>query len=319
MALALLTFVFTLTVVLGSYWAVVMRPETAATGRLRQRLRVTAEQQIGAASIVKSHVDRTAATGLFRRWHRTLAVAPTERLVERAGMTIDAARLVSCTAAALVLIVLLLTIVQTNFMVAVGAGGMTSLVPYLYLRRAAAARMRAFEELFPDAIELMARALRAGHALTTTIAMVADEIPEPVKSEFRLVYEQHNYGLPLPQVLKALAARIPLMDLRFFVTAVLTQRDTGGNLAEVLDNLAAVTRDRFRVRRELLVLTAQGRMTGWILAFFPVALALVLYLVNPSHMNAFLDDPLGVRLLEIAFALQVIGSLIIRKIVTVEY
>jgi tight adherence protein B len=109
------------------------------------------------------------------------------------------------------------------------------------------------------------------------------------------------------------------MDVRFFVTAVITQRETGGNLAEVLDNLATVTRDRFRVRRQILVLTAQGRMTGWILGLFPVVLAVVLYLVNPAHMGAFMQDPIGVRLLETAIVLQVAGFLMIRKIVQVEF
>src|SRR5207253_9759337 len=132
--------------------------------------------------------------------------------------------------------------------------------------------------------DLMARALRAGHALTTTIAMVAEEMRDPVSTEFRAVYEQHNYGLPFPQVLKALAVRIPLIDVRFFVTAVLTQRETGGNLAEVLDHLAASTRERFRIRRQLRVLTAQGRMTGWVLSGFPIGLAALLYALNPSHV-----------------------------------
>ena len=133
------------------------------------------------------------------------------------------------------------------------------------------------------------------------------------------MFEQHNYGLPLPQVLRTFATRIPLMDVRFFATAVLMQRETGGNLSEVLDNLATVTRDRFRVRRQLRVLTAQGRMTGWILATLPAALGLALYILNPTQMNAFVKDPLGFRLLELAIVLQLVGVVAIRKIVAVQY
>jgi tight adherence protein B len=253
------------------------------------------------------------------RWHRRYAIGPATRLIARSGMHLDAERLVLWTLGALSLVVTLLKIVHASWPAALCAGLATPLVPYAYLHRAAAKRLKGFEELFPEALDLIARALRGGHTLTTALAMIADEIPDPVKAEFRAVYEQHNYGLPLPQVLRGLADRIPLIDVRFFVTAVITQRETGGNLAEVLDNLAAVTRDRFRVRRQIHVLTSQGRMTGWILGLFPVVLGLVLYLVNPAHMGAFVTDPLGIRLLEIAVVLEVAGFLLIRKIVEVEF
>jgi tight adherence protein B len=321
MTLAILTFVLTLAAVLGSYWAIVLRPEVQASGRLRQRLQVKTDRQTGGPSIIKGNAGNDAATGFLVRWHRRYAVGPATRLIERAGMGMrfDATRLVTWTAAALSLVVMGLKIGNASWVTALCAGLVTPLVPYLYLRNAARKRLNGFEELFPEALDLMARALRGGHTLTTSLAMIADEIPDPVKAEFRAVYEQHNYGLPLQQVLRGLAERIPLMDVRFFVTAVITQRETGGNLAEVLDNLASVTRDRFRMRRQIQVLTAQGRMTGWILGLFPVVLGFVLYLVNPSHMGAFLNDPLGVRLLETAVVLQSAGFMMIRKIVKVEF
>jgi tight adherence protein B len=321
MTIALLTFVMTLTTVLGTYWALVLRSEAQVSVRLRQRIQVKNVDRPVGSSIVKSGATDDA-TGLFSalvNWHRQYTVAATGRLIESAGMRTDPAWLVGGTAIALTLVVVVLQIARAGWPIALAAGVITPLVPYFYIRRAARARLNAFEETFPDAISLMARALRAGHALTSTLAMVADEIPEPVKSEFRALYEQHNYGLPLPQVLRTFAARIPLIDVRFFATAVLTQRETGGNLAEVLDNLGTVTRDRFQVRRQLRVLTAQGRMTGWILGGLPIVLALVLYFVNPSQMASFLADPVGVRLMEAAIALQVVGMLLIRKIVTVAY
>jgi tight adherence protein B len=319
--IALLTFVLTLTTVLGSYWALVVRPEGQVSGRLRQRIQVKVDRPVG-ASVLKNATEHASVAGVIGtliKWHRQYTVAAAGRLIESAGMRTDPAWLVGGTAIALTVVTMVLQIVHAGWPIALAAGMATPLLPYFYIRRAARARLNAFEEIFPDAISLMARALRGGHALTTTLAMVADEVAEPVKSEFRALYEQHNYGLPIPQVLRTFATRIPLIDVRFFATAVLTQRETGGNLAEVLDNLGTVTRDRFSVRRQLRVLTAQGRITGWILAALPVFLAVILYLFNPAQMNAFLRDPIGARLMEGALVLQVVGVFLIRKIVTVEY
>jgi tight adherence protein B len=317
--LAVLTFVSTLAAVLGSYWAVVLRPELRATGRLRERLNLKAVRPAGGPSIIKGGTPTDDQTGAVIRWHRRYAVGPATRLIARSGMHLDAERLVLWTVGALSLVIVFLKAVNASWVTALCAGMITPLLPYAYLRNAARTRLKGFEELFPEALDLMARALRGGHTLTTALAMIADEIPDPVKAEFRAVYEQHNYGLPMPQVLRSLADRIPLMDVRFFVTAVITQRETGGNLAEVLDNLAAVTRDRFRVRRQIQVMTAQGRMTGWILGLFPAVLGFVMYLVNPAHMTTFVGDPLGLRLVEIAALLQVAGFVMIRKIVQVEF
>ena len=139
-----------------------------------------------------------------------------------------------------------------------------SLLPYSFVKMKRNRRMIKFEEQFPEAIDLLARALRAGHALTTGLSMVGDEMADPVGPEFRLLFDQQNFGMPLPQALKNFADRIPIIDARFFVTAVLTQRDAGGNLSEVLDNLTSIIRDRFRVKRQVRVISAHGRITGWV-------------------------------------------------------
>ena len=322
MTLALFTFFAALTLVLGSYWALVVRPEAQVSTRVRQRLFLKSDRPIGASSVVKGGASRETGEGLVSTilsWHRRHAVASAARLIESAGMRTDPTRLIAGTAIALMVNIVALSLLDASPLVTLIAGLITPLVPYAYIRHAAHARLRAFEEIFPDAIGLMARALRAGHAVTTTLSMVADEVDEPVKSEFRALHEQHQYGLPLAQVLRTFARRIPLIDVRFFVTAVLTQRETGGNLAEVLDNLGAVTRDRFRVRRQLRVLTAQGRMTGWVLAALPLVLGGILYLFNPTHVAEFVKDPLGLRMLQAALVLEVIGAVFIRKIVSVEY
>ena len=199
------------------------------------------------------------------------------------------------------------------------AAPMFGVIPYLVVRFYRTKRLNTFEEQFPEAIDLLARALRAGHAFPTGLQMVADEIPEPVGSEFKLMYDRQNFGMPLNDALKGLAERIPILDAKFFATAVLTQRETGGNLSEVLDNLSVVIRDRFRVKRQVRVLTAHGRITGWILAGLPPALAVILTFVSPQHMKTMLTDPLGIQMLAVGGTMQVIGTLVIRKLVNIRY
>jgi tight adherence protein B len=198
-------------------------------------------------------------------------------------------------------------------MALVGAG-----VPFTYVRWARSRRMLKFEENFPEAIDLLSRALRAGHALTTGLGMVADEIPPPVGEEFRLLFDQQNYGLPLPDALRNFAARIPILDARFFVTAVLTQREAGGNLSEVLDNLASIIRDRFRVKRQVRVISAHGRITGWVLALLPPSLAMAFVVLTPDNYRRFYNDPLGIQMIVGALLLQILGVLVIRRIVNIE-
>ena len=180
-------------------------------------------------------------------------------------------------------------------------------------------RLLRFEEQFPEALALISRALKAGHTFTTGLAMVAEEMPVPMGPEFRLLYDQQNYGMPLPDALKEFARRIPLLDARFFVTAVLIQRESGGNLSEILDNIASVIRDRFRVKRQIRVISAHARMTGWVLVGVPPALAFVVSLLNPDHMATMTGSPLGIQLIMAAVVLQVTGTLIIRKMIQIEY
>ena len=159
------------------------------------------------------------------------------------------------------------------FFAAVVAGLLARRVPLLYVRRKRTVRLQTFEEQFPEAIDLISRALRAGHALTTGLGMVADEIPAPVGPEFRRLYDEQNFGMSLPEAMRAMARRVPVLDARFFVTAVLTQREAGGNLSEVLDNLASVMRERFKLKRQIRVISAHGRISAWVLSLLPPVLA----------------------------------------------
>jgi tight adherence protein B len=179
-------------------------------------------------------------------------------------------------------------------------------------------RMRQFEQRFPEALDLLGRAVRAGHAFTTGLEIVSKESSEPVASEFRTCFDEQNFGLPMRDALLNMTERMPLVDVRFFVTALLVQKETGGNLAEVLDELARVIRDRFRIYREVKVKTAQGRLTAIILIALPVLMLLALEGVNPSYVSVLFNDPLGPAILGIAAIMQLIGSIVIWRIVHIE-
>jgi tight adherence protein B len=192
-------------------------------------------------------------------------------------------------------------------------------LPLLVVRIKRTKRLRLFEEQFPEAVDLIARALRAGHAFTTGLGMAADETPAPVGKEFKRVYDEQNFGMSLPDALRAMASRVPVLDARFFVTAVLTQRESGGNLAEVLDNLSAVMRERFKVKRQIRVISAHGRLSAWVLSSLPPALAAALFMLSPGFMRVLIDDPLGLQLVFAAIFLEVLGTYIISRLVRIEY
>jgi tight adherence protein B len=240
-------------------------------------------------------------------------------MVEQSGLKVTVGTIILASACLFLLVYLAVSYVTHMWLAALILAVLAGMAPFLFVSRARAKRILRFETLFPEAIDLITRALRAGHAFTTGLGMVAEELPEPIAGEFRLLYDRQNYGLPLDEALKDFGERIPLIDAKFFVTAVLTQREAGGNLSEVLDNLASVMRDRFEVKQQVRTKSAHGRLTGWILAGLPPALAFVFFIINPSHMRKMAEDPMGVQMIIVAVILQVIGTLIIRRIVDIEY
>jgi tight adherence protein B len=193
-----------------------------------------------------------------------------------------------------------------------------AMLPNFYVRRKRSKRLSVFEEMLPESIDLVGRALRAGHPLSAGFKMAADDGSEPVAGEFRRVFEEQRFGLPVQDSLLGMADRVNLVDVRILVTAILIQREVGGNLAEILDNLASVVRARFTIRRQLKVYTAQGRMTGYLLAALPIILFSVLYMLNPSYMSILFTDPIGKILVLVALSMQLVGFLWIRKIINIE-
>ena len=192
------------------------------------------------------------------------------------------------------------------------------LLPYGWASHQRTKRFAKFEEKFPEAIDTLARAVRAGHAFTTALEMIANEIAEPVASEFRQLYEEQKFGLPVRDALVNLTERIPLVDVKFFVTAVMLQRETGGNLAEILDNLSYVIRERFKILRQVRVHTAQGRLTMVLLMALPPTIVAIMYTVNRGFIQPLFTDPIGHALIVGGITLQTIGYFVIRKIIRIQ-
>lgn len=190
--------------------------------------------------------------------------------------------------------------------------------PTLWLKFKRSQRLKRFEEQFPEALDLLSRAIRAGHAFQTAMGMVADELPAPVGTEFKKSFDQQNFGLPLKEALDEMAERVPILDVRFFVTAVLIQRETGGNLSEILDNLAHVVRERFKILRQVRVHTAHGRFTGYVLLALPAALGIALSFINPDHMRLLFEERMGQMMIMAAIVLQTIGYIWIRRVIKIE-
>jgi tight adherence protein B len=244
---------------------------------------------------------------------------PIQRDITQAGLAISVSTVLLSAIFLASLVYLIVRFFLFSSILAMTGAVVASMVPFIVLRRMRNRRLLKFEEQFPEAVDLLGRSLRAGHAFTSGVLMAAEEIPAPVGEEFKRLYDQQNFGMSLPDALHGFAARIPLIDARFFATAVLTQRETGGNLGEILDNLAGVIRERFKVKRQVRVLTAHGRITGWILAGYPPALAAAMFVIAPQHMSLLITDPLGVQMIIGGLTLQIIGTLIIRKLVNIPY
>jgi len=191
-------------------------------------------------------------------------------------------------------------------------------VPIFFLRFQKSRRLKAFADALPDSIDLMARALRAGHSVGSAIEVLAEQGQKPVSTEFARVYQEQNFGLPFRDSLLNMAARVDSRDLQFLVTAMLVQKETGGNLTEILDRTTHVIRERLRIHGEVRVKTAQGRLTGWILAMLPVVLAVLINLINPGFEKPLFEDPLGRTMLYCGAGMLTLGTLVIRKIVDIQ-
>jgi tight adherence protein B len=192
-------------------------------------------------------------------------------------------------------------------------------LPYIYIRWKRNIRCRKFNQLLPDAIDLMSRGLRAGQALTASVETVAQECEDPVRSEFQRAADEQSFGLPFREAMLNLSRRVPVPDLQFLVTAILVQKETGGNLAQILDKTSQVIRERVRVAGQMRVRSAQGRLTGWILCSLPFAIFILLNVLNPGYGRILFETPEGQKLMSYAGGMMLIGILLIRKVVKVKF
>src|SRR5580698_3982197 len=205
-----------------------------------------------------------------------------------------------------------------NILLGVGAGLVLSMAPFAWIVFMRNRRFEQFEGGLPEALDLMVSALRAGHSLIAAMGLVARECADPVGGEFKACFDEQNYGLELKAALDNMQHRVPLQDLKITCTAIMIQKESGGNLAEVLDKTSHVIRERFRLKREVKTHTAQGRLTGWILSLLPVALGTALYFVNPTMMSVLWHKPLGIKLIWGAIGMTILGGLVIRNIVNLD-
>jgi tight adherence protein B len=322
MGLAFFVFVVVTGTIIGGYFAVTILPERFAARKLDLRLRDSGADGEAPSEGVGETVVKRALEGPLPGVDRLVAGTrggiSLQSLIDQSGVKItpSAVVLISVMGALMAGLItyLLLPLALVVLMVALAA----AFAPFGFLLHRRGRRLKRFEEMFPEALDLLSRAIRAGHAFQTAMGMVADELPEPVGPEFKKTFDQQNYGLPLRDALNELSERIHLLDVRFFVTAVLIQRDTGGNLSEILDNLAHVVRERFKIQRQVRVHTAHGRFTGYVLLALPAALAVALSVINPAHMELLFHERMGQIMLMGAIVMQSIGFVWIRKVIKIE-
>jgi tight adherence protein B len=249
---------------------------------------------------------------------RSTRIGKLQRLLSQADSSMRAGKFLLVSASFAIVtgtLVFLFTRIAIFALIAMAFG---IVIPYVYVSWRRSRRFQAFETKFPEAIDLLARATRAGHTFSTALELIGSELAEPVAGEFRKLYEEQNFGMPIKDALLNLADRMPLIDVKFFATTIMLQRETGGNLAEILDKLSYVIRERFKILRQLRVYTAQGRMTMAILMALPPGLLCVLYFVNPTFLLPLFRDPIGHMFIVAAIVMQTTGFFIIRKIIHIK-
>jgi tight adherence protein B len=297
------------------YWGAT-RGKAARRIRMRLEALTTGAPVIAEATLIKSDARVRAA------WMQSLVAQLSrgehlKRLVAQAGLEWTAERFLTATVLAFFGgFVVALLMMWWVLAVAVGLGA--SFLPYGYLCRQRSKRLQKFETQFPEALDLISRALRAGHAFGSGLKVAAEQGPEPIATEFRLATEQINLGLSVPQALTNLSDRIPLADIRFFVTAVLIQRETGGNLTEILGNISTLIRERLKLFANIRVLSAEGRLSAWILIALPISAALLINVVNPGYLGVLFTDPLGQRIVAGGGVMMVVGIVWIRRTIRIR-
>ena len=320
MLLSFFVFLFALFLVLGAYLLA-----THGTDAKRARL----QKRLSDALLHSAHTEdmevvlarnelMSEIPWLNRSLVRVQAALHVKRMLDQADLHITPSRLVMFSGMAGMLAGLAVSVISISIIPILAAALVAAAVPFAHVWWKRKKRFNAFLEHLPDALDLMSRALSAGHAFSEAMHMVSLEMPEPISSEFRKTYEEQNLGLSLKLALENLTQRIPLLDLRMCVTAVLIQRETGGNLAEILEKVAYTIRERFRIMGDLKTLTTSSRMSAWLLCGLPIFVSIAITFMNPEYMAVLWKDPRGHYLIATALMLQITGMFIVRKILRIK-
>ncbi len=298
-------------------WNTSRGPEARRIARRLQAMSAGAHDGQQDTSILKKRL-LSEAPGLQRMLQRVARVHSLDRLLLQSGVRINVAQFCLLSLACSVAALLMLTLLGVPLMLAVVPGAMAAVIPLLMVLARKRKRLARIEAQLPDALDLMSRALRAGHAFPSAVSMVGDEMADPVAGEFRIVFDEVNYGIPMPDALKNLSTRVPSTDVSYFVVAVLIQRETGGNLTELLGNIAAIVRERLKLFGQIRTFSAEGRLSAWILCLLPVGLVLVLQVINPHYMEVLWTDPFGRQMMMIMALFMVLGVFWMRKIIRIR-
>jgi len=319
--LFLTAFLVFLVVSIATFAAISLFDQRNAQARIL-RDRLSAKEQSAEAAPTQAALLRDemlsripALDTVLRRSER---VSQLQKMLAQGNVDIRAGNFLALCVISLLFFAAIAYFAGNNLMFGWAGGLLGFFIPYAYASHMRAKRFQKFEEKFPEAIDTLARAVRAGHAFTTALEMIANEIAEPVAGEFRQLYEEQKFGLPVRDALVNMTDRIPLVDVKFFVTAVMLQRETGGNLAEILDNLSYVIRERFKILRQVRVHTAQGRLTMVLLMALPPTIVVMMLTMNPGFIRPLFADPIGHVLIVGGITLQTMGYFVIRKIIRIQ-
>jgi len=320
MLISFLVFVFCLLLVLAAY-LLATRSSDAKRARLKKRL---TEALLHSAhtedvEVLIARQELLSEIPTINRVLLQLQVATRlKRVLDQADLEITVTRLLMFSVMAGLLSGLAASVITVSLLVIIACGLFGAVIPFVHVFWKRKKRLDKFLEHLPDALELMSRALSAGHAFSEALHMVSTEMPDPISKEFRKTYEEQNLGLSLKLALENLTQRMPLLDLRLCVTAVMIQRETGGNLAEILEKVAYTIRERFRILGDLKTLTTSSRLSAWLLCGLPIGVAIAVTAMNPDYMSILWKDPRGHKLIYLALSLQVSGMLIVRKILRIK-
>ncbi len=317
--IAVLLFATVILLIEGAYlwWT---STHGAEARRIARRLRVMSGGVDGGGERISILKQRRYSRNdwLDNFLHRRRLANALDRRLLQAGSRWSVAQFGAATFAAFLIALLLVQARTVPLLAQCVIALMVTAVPYIFLLRARTARLIKIEEQLPEAADFLARAMRAGHAFTNVLQMVGSELPEPLSGEFRAAHQEINYGVPLNEALHNLADRIPLTDLRYLVIAVVIQRESGGNLAEILGNIGYIIRERLKLIGKVRVLSAEGRMSAWILGALPFCVMAFMMVVNPSYVSLLWTDPVGIKMMWCSAGMILIGVLWIRRVIHIR-